>query len=144
MYFERGAFIVFGIPVVSSTPGVITSLTNNAWCTDTKLSNGDSRLPKVPGCQGNNLTIKVTDSSHKYYNYSFIYYHFDSIDSNLKVGDYVQAGQMLGYMGSTGNSTGFHLHYKIKNPSGGDLNNTPVQDYVTELIKSYCKNNKEE
>lgn len=129
------------IPVIASHGGVITALAANNWCTDVNLPNKDTRLPKVKGCQGNHMTIKVTDKGSKYYNYTFIYYHFDSIDSNLKIGDYVQTGQFLGYMGSTGNSTGFHLHIKIKNPSGGDLNNTPVSDYLTNLIKNYCKNN---
>lgn len=131
------------IPVVSSTPGVITGLVNNAWCTDVRLTNGDTRLPRVPGCSGNFVIILNDDPNSKYYNYRFIYYHFDSVDSNLRVGDHVQAGQMLGYMGSTGNSTGYHLHYGIKNPSGGDLNNTPVQDYVTGLIRNYCAANRE-
>ncbi len=130
------------IPVVSATPGVITSIEKNKWCTR-RGDNGDKRLPFVAGCDGNFVVILDDDPHSKWYNYRFIYYHFDSVASDLKVGDHVQAGQMLGYMGSTGNSTGFHLHFGIKNPSGTNLNTTPVADYVTGLIKNYCANNKE-
>lgn len=31
----------------------------------------------------------------------------------VKIGDYVQAGQQLGYVGTTGVSTGYHLHFGI-------------------------------
>ena len=33
---------------------------------------------------------------------------------NVKVGDYVQKGDVLGYMGTTGNSTGNHVHFEVR------------------------------
>lgn len=33
---------------------------------------------------------------------------------NVKVGDYVQKGDILGYMGATGNVTGAHVHFEVR------------------------------
>ena len=129
------------IPVIASIGGKITVINTNQWCTDTQLDNKDKRLEPISGCIGNNVTILVTDPKSQWYNYQFIYYHLDSVNPDLKLGDEVQTGEFLGYMGSTGNSTGFHLHYDIRNPDGTHFNDKPVGDYVTNLIETYCKNN---
>ena len=44
--------------------------------------------------------------------YSTLYAHMSSIGCN--VGDYVTKGQTVGYVGSTGNSTGPHLHFEVR------------------------------
>lgn len=43
--------------------------------------------------------------------YSSVYMHMDSFI--VEEGQYVQAGQLIGYVGSTGGSTGPHLHFGI-------------------------------
>jgi murein DD-endopeptidase MepM/ murein hydrolase activator NlpD len=43
-----------------------------------------------------------------------IYGHLSKFAENLKDGDIVQKGQLLGYAGSTGHSTGNHLHFGVK------------------------------
>jgi murein DD-endopeptidase MepM/ murein hydrolase activator NlpD len=50
--------------------------------------------------------------------YSTIYAHQSRIF--VKVGDYVSRGDVIGWVGSTGNSTGPHLHFEIR------LNGNPV------------------
>lgn len=50
--------------------------------------------------------------------YSTIYAHASSL--NVSVGQSVSRGQLIGRVGSTGNSTGPHLHYEIRR------NGTPV------------------
>lgn len=118
------------VPIISSYPGVITSIIKNSWCTR-RTDNGDKRLPYDANCAGNGMRIKVTDSSSDAYGYTIVYWHFDSIPADLVVGSEVQAGQFLGYMGSTGNSTGFHLHYQVL-----DTNGAPV--VMDDQYKSYC------
>ena len=53
--------------------------------------------------------------------------------SFVKTGDRVVAGQPIGIMGSTGKSTGKHLHYEVqtKNSLGNWINQNPI-NYITE------------
>ena len=55
--------------------------------------------------QGNCIAIKM-DKNEKHH---FVYMHLCKAPT-LKVGDKVKAGDTVGYMGTTGNSTGTHLH----------------------------------
>ena len=41
-----------------------------------------------------------------------VYAHLS--DLTVSEGDYVSAGQLIGYVGSTGHSTGPHLHYETR------------------------------
>ena len=55
---------------------------------------------------------------------STLYQHCSSFAEGLSVGDTVQPGQLLAYVGSTGNSTGPHLHLEVWVPRGqGDYPN---------------------
>lgn len=51
---------------------------------------------------------------------STLYGHMSAYASGISEGDYVSAGQVIGYVGTTGNSTGPHLHFEVR------LNGTPV------------------
>ena len=46
--------------------------------------------------------------------YSTRYAHLSRYKKNLKVGDKVSQGEVIGYVGSTGRSTGPHLHYEFR------------------------------
>ena len=46
------------------------------------------------------------------YSYKTIYAHMD--DFSVKSGDRVKRGQVIGFVGNTGASTGPHLHYEVK------------------------------
>lgn len=55
------------------------------------------------------------------------YYHLAHGSITVSAGDTVTAGQQIGYMGSTGYSTGAHLHFQI------EKDNIPIdpQPYIT-------------
>ncbi|MDL2267550.1 peptidoglycan DD-metalloendopeptidase family protein [Desulfovibrio sp. OttesenSCG-928-G15] len=57
---------------------------------------------------GNFITMK-----HKN-NYESMYLHLHRFAPGLKIGDRVQQGQVIGYVGSTGYSTGPHLDFRMK------------------------------
>lgn len=53
--------------------------------------------------------LVILDHGHGIETY---YAHLSKIE--VKVGDEVKEGEIIGYMGSTGNSTGYHLHFEIR------------------------------
>lgn len=66
---------------------------------------GTVTIAKYSSTGGNYVTINHGDG------YSSSYLHMTHYV--VKVGDYVKAGQLIGYVGSTGRSTGPHLHFGI-------------------------------
>lgn len=60
-----------------------------------------------------------------------VYGHLESI--HISNGQSVEKGQMLGYMGNTGNSTGPHLHFEIHHGpwNGGRTNSVDPLRYVS-------------
>lgn len=59
---------------------------------------------------GNNIKIQHADKSVSYY------LHLSKF--KVKTGQKVKQGELIGLAGSTGNSTGPHLHFSLANPKG--------------------------
>ncbi|MFM7820051.1 MAG: peptidoglycan-binding protein [Actinomycetota bacterium] len=95
--------------------------------TITKMYGADSKL------SGNALRLTAPDSTY------FFYAHLDSFAPGITIGSAVRAGQIIGYMGATGNAGISHLHFEI-HPGGGEaINPFPVIKavdacHVTEVL----------
>jgi hypothetical protein len=74
---------------------------------------------------GKGLSIKFDDGTRA------IYGHMS--DVKAKVGQHVDAGQIVGYSGNTGHSTAPHLHFGMKDADGSLLDPTPMFDFVKEI-----------
>ena len=111
-----------GTPIMASGSGVIKKA---GWC----------------GGGGNCIVIKHNST------YQTIYAHMSKFAKGMRSGVRVKQGQTIGYVGSTGKSTGPHLHYEVlingkrvnsqtlKLPSGKILKNDERKLFETKKIK---------
>ena len=111
-----------GTPIMASGSGVIKKA---GWC----------------GGGGNCVVIKHNST------YQTIYAHMSKFAKGIRSGVRVKQGQTIGYVGSTGKSTGPHLHYEVlingkrvnsqtlKLPSGKILKGEERKLFETKKIK---------
>ncbi len=73
------------------------------------MASGDGVVIKAGWCGGGGNCVKIKHNK----TYQTVYAHMKNF-SNLAVpGNRVKQGQVIGYVGSTGMSTGPHLHYEV-------------------------------
>ena len=111
-----------GTPIMASGSGVVKKA---GWC----------------GGGGNCVVIKHNST------YQTIYAHMSKFAKSIRAGVRVKQGQIIGYVGSTGKSTGPHLHYEVlingkrvnsqtlKLPSGKILKGNDRKLFETKKIK---------
>jgi len=73
------------------------------------MASGDGIIVRARWCGGGGNCIKIKHNS----TYSTVYAHMHKFANGMKVGRRVKQGQVIGYVGSTGKSTGPHLHYEV-------------------------------
>jgi len=73
------------------------------------LASGSGVITRARWCGGGGNCVKIKHNS----TYETIYAHMKSFGRGIKQGARVKQGQIIGYVGSTGNSTGPHLHYEV-------------------------------
>ena len=107
------------------------------------MASGDGVVVRARWCGGGGNCIKIKHNS----TYQTIYAHMSSFARGMKQGLRVKQGQIIGYVGSTGNSTGPHLHYEVvkngkkinsqrlKLPSGKALKNKERKLFEIKKIK---------
>jgi murein DD-endopeptidase MepM/ murein hydrolase activator NlpD len=84
---------------------------------------GDGHIMFVGEKEGYGKTIEIKHI----YPYETLYAHLSHFAKNIKNGSAVKQGEIIGYVGSTGLSTGAHLHYEIR------INNIPHNPLLVTL-----------
>ena len=107
------------------------------------MASGSGTITRARWCGGGGNCVKIRHNS----TYETIYAHMKSFAKGIKEGKKVKQGQIIGYVGSTGMSTGPHLHYEVvvngkkvnsqrlKLPSGKKLKGEARKDFELKRIK---------
>ena len=107
------------------------------------MASGDGVIKKAGWCGGGGNCVKIKHNS----TYQTVYAHMSKFARGIKPGVRVKQGQTIGFVGSTGKSTGPHLHYevivngkkvnsqKLKLPSGKILKGKDRKLFETNKIK---------
>ena len=107
------------------------------------MASGDGVIVKAGWCGGGGNCVKIRHNS----SYSTVYAHMSKFAIATKKGRRVKQGEIIGYVGSTGKSTGPHLHYEVifngkrvnsqtlKLPSGKILKDKYREIFEVEKIK---------
>jgi hypothetical protein len=77
------------------------------------------------GLIGKGLSVRMPDGTRA------IYGHMNEVKAHI--GDKINAGDIVGLSGNTGNSTGPHLHFGLKDASGNVLDPTPIADKLASI-----------
>jgi len=107
------------------------------------MASGNGVIVRARWCGGGGNCIKIKHNSM----YETVYAHMKNFARGIKEGLRVKQGQIIGYVGSTGKSTGPHLHYevikkgkkinsqKLKLPSGKILKGKERKIFEVQKIK---------
>ena len=107
------------------------------------MASGSGTVTRARWCGGGGNCVKIKHNS----TYETIYAHMKSFAKGIKEGKKVKQGQIVGYVGSTGMSTGPHLHYEVivngkkvnsqrlKLPSGKILKGRAREKFELDRIK---------
>ena len=112
------------------------------------MASGTGVILKAGWCGGGGNCVKIKHNS----TYSTVYAHMSKFARGIKKGVRVNQGQIIGYVGSTGMSTGPHLHYEVikngkkinsqtlKLPSGKKLTGKSREDF--EIANNFVRTDK--
>ena len=107
------------------------------------MASGSGTITRARWCGGGGNCVKIKHNS----TYETIYAHMKNFARGIKEGKKVKQGQIIGYVGSTGMSTGPHLHYEVivngkkvnsqrlKLPSGKILKGDARKEFEVKRIK---------
>ena len=122
---DLGWHITTKIPIYASEDGLIVEVRKTYKTKD-----------KTGSSYGNYIVIKHNST------YSTLYAHLRYGSVRVNLGDKVKKGDLIAYMGTTGRSTGFHLHFEVRK-NGLKVNPLsyvyvyPDQTVATKTSKAY-------
>ena len=73
------------------------------------MASGDGTVKKAGWCGGGGNCVVIKHNS----TYQTVYAHMSKFAGGIRSGVRVKQGQTIGFVGSTGKSTGPHLHYEV-------------------------------
>ena len=100
-------------------------------------ASGDGFIKFIGRQRGYGRTIEIKHGG----NIKTLYAHLERFNNSLKVGDKVKQGDIIGYVGDSGDATGTHLHFefwqgeertdpvKVELPSAGPINKSKLKEF---------------
>ena len=95
------------------------------------MASGSGVVTRARWCGGGGNCVKIKHNS----TYETIYAHMKNFARGIKEGVRVKQGQIIGYVGSTGKSTGPHLHYEVIE-NGKKINSQKLKLPSGKILKS--------
>tara|TARA_B100001741_G_scaffold180684_1_gene148767 strand:+ start:102 stop:1397 length:1296 start_codon:yes stop_codon:yes gene_type:complete len=99
------------------------------------MASGDGIVIKSSWCGGGGNCVKIKHNS----TYQTVYAHMSKFGRGIKKGVRVKQGQIIGYVGSTGLSTGPHLHYEVIE-NGKKINSQKLKLPSGKILKGNLRN----
>ena len=99
------------------------------------MASGDGIIIKSSWCGGGGNCVKIKHNSI----YQTVYAHMSKFGRGIKKGVRVKQGQIIGYVGSTGLSTGPHLHYEVIE-NGTKINSQKLKLPSGKILKGKLRN----
>lgn len=94
----------YNVNIIAAKSGTVVYPSEN----DNVSCKSDSSLDSCGGGYGNYVIIQHSDGTYTLYGHMYA----DTI--KVRAGDTVEQGQVIGKMGSSGKSTGAHLHFEVR------------------------------
>jgi len=127
-------FLAYDKPAIAVADGVVVDATDGF--SDTTSLPAPPPIPPIAETVGNHVTLMIAPGQY------VMYAHFKKDTVAVRTGQQVRKGDVLGHIGSSGNSTAPHLHFQVNTePTFFPTDSTPfafeclrVDGQVTERI----------
>lgn len=114
---KLASYAYYGTPVHAAADGMVVNTYNAA---DEQVPGEDAKGLTTESIGGNMLVVDIGGGAFAFYA------HMQRDSLKVKLGDHVRAGDVIGLLGNTGNSTAPHLHFHVMDgPSPLDANGLP-------------------